>query len=66
MTPKTTRKQSNATAINTLEKINQTGIDIYLKSLESISGTVSDQLGRPIKQVWVEKLRAWILNMLIK
>jgi hypothetical protein len=53
---KTSRDQKKANKINILEQKYQTGIDIYLTQLESISGTIRDQYGQPVYGIWVS---AW-------
>ncbi|MBF0449847.1 MAG: carboxypeptidase regulatory-like domain-containing protein, partial [Candidatus Magnetomorum sp.] len=52
----TTRDQNQTTKINTIDNKYQSNIDIYLIHLESISGTIRDQNGQPVKSIWVS---AW-------
>ena len=53
---KTSRDQKKANKINILEQKYQSGLDIYLTQLESISGTIRDQYGQPVYGIWVS---AW-------
>jgi len=49
---KTSRDQKKANKINILEQKYQSGLDIYLTQLESISGTIRDQYGQPVYGIW--------------
>ncbi|KPA17908.1 Dystroglycan-type cadherin-like domain protein, partial [Candidatus Magnetomorum sp. HK-1] len=53
---KTSRNQTQASRINILEQKYQSGFNIYLTQLESISGTIRDQYGQPVSGIWVS---AW-------